>query len=227
MSTVLITGANRGIGLEMAKQFSQQGWKVLTSCRAPENAHALAKLAQASKQISLFKLDVTNPQDISALADQLRNQPIDVLINNAGTFGPRDTKIDTDAWLSVMKTNAIGPLLLTQALIPSIQCSQLKTIVNISSSMGSIEGNTEGSEYIYRSSKAALNAVTKSLSIDLKPLNITVIAIHPGWVKTDMGGANALIDPETSVNGIRQIISQLTLTDTGSFFKYNGTRLPW
>lgn len=239
MSTLLITGANRGLGLEFVKEYLAAGWEVLACCRHPESATALLKLAQEHQnQLTLFKLDVTHSEDIVALAAQLRNQPVDLLLNNAGIFSAKakqfgSTKTDSwdqvqaEEWLSVLKTNTLAPLLITQALINNLQQGKLKIIANMSSALGSIENNAEGDHYAYRCSKVALNAITKNLSIDLKEMGITVISLSPGWVKTDMGGPDAKITVEESVKALKEILDQLKIKDSGRFIGYEGVELCW
>jgi NAD(P)-dependent dehydrogenase (short-subunit alcohol dehydrogenase family) len=164
------------------------------------------------------------------LANQIQNEPIDILMNNAGIWGPQNQSFgftDPVAWLEVFKVNTIAPQLLAEAFIHNIAKSQLKIIANMVSSMGSITLNTFGGFPIYRSTKAALSAITKSMAIDLKDKNITVIALHPGWVKTDMGGPNAKITAEESVKGLKSILSQLSIKDSGTFIGYNGDELAW
>lgn len=233
MDTILITGANRGIGLELAKQYLNAGWQVIACCRDPANANELNKLAHQqleNKKLLIAKLDVTHSEDIKRLANELKDFSIDICINNAGIWGPSDMSfgaIEPNSWLKAFEINTIAPLMLAQALINQIARSKHKIIANISSIMGSVSANTEGNTYVYRSSKAALNAVTKSLAIDLKPKDITVVALHPGWVKTAMGGPDAEISAEQSVAGIKKILSSLTLNDTGCFISYDDKVLSW
>jgi NAD(P)-dependent dehydrogenase (short-subunit alcohol dehydrogenase family) len=230
MNTLLITGANRGIGLEMVKQYTKDNWRVLACCRTLDKAEELHQLKQNNARIEIFQLDVSQPTSITSLANQIKNEPIDILMNSAGLMGPHNQNFgftDPAAWLEVFKVNAMAPLLLAEALINNIANSQLRIIANMDSTMGSIALNTSGGSYVYRSTKTALNAVTKSMAIDLKDRNIKVIALHPGWVKTDMGGPNALITPEESVKGLRAILSQASMTDSGTFIGYNGDRLAW
>jgi NAD(P)-dependent dehydrogenase (short-subunit alcohol dehydrogenase family) len=223
MPTVLITGANRGIGLEFARQYAADGWDVVACCRKPGDAKALKKLDGA---IEIEALDVGNERAIAGLAKRLKGRPVDLLINNAGVYGPRDGT-DSKAWLEVLRVNAIAPLHLSQALAGNVAHSQQKRIVSISSSMGSIEGNGSGDDYIYRSSKAALNMVMKGLSNELKDRGITVIALSPGWVKTDMGGKSAPLEPVDSVAAMRKLIGRLKLADSGKFFSHNGQAIAW
>ena len=225
---VLITGANRGLGLEFASQYAKSGWRVLACCRQPEHATELNALAVMFKNIQILPLDVANFTQIEALALQLEALPIDVLINNAGIYpDSHSTEINTNAWLDAFTVNCISPFKIATAFTTHIANSQLKKIVTLTSKMGSIDDNTSGSNYIYRSTKAAANMVTKSLSIDLKPLGISTVTLHPGWVQTDMGGSNALINAETSVTGMRQIIEQLNLNNTGRFIAYDGKIINW
>lgn len=223
---VLITGANRGIGLEFTKQYAQDGWHVLACCRNPQQATALQALAKAHANIQLFSLDVADFAQVDALALQLKDQKIDVLINNAGVY-PDSSSGDADAWLEAFKINSIAPFKMASAFTPHIANSQLKKLATLSSKMGSMDDNTSGGSYVYRSSKAAVNMVMKSLSIDLKPLGIAVVTLHPGWVLTDMGGTNALIDRQTSVSGLRQVIQDLSLSNTGRFIAYDGKAINW
>jgi NAD(P)-dependent dehydrogenase (short-subunit alcohol dehydrogenase family) len=228
---ILITGSNRGIGLELARQTMEAGWRVYATCRDPENAFNLNRLAATcTGNITVHPLDVTNPLQIRSLADYLRNTPIDILFNNAGTDGQRGAQFgqtDECRWLETFRVKTIAPLKVTEALADSVATSRRKVVATLSSRMGSIADNTQGASYVYRSSKAALNAVMKSAAIDLKPRQVTVIVLHPGWVKTDMGGPNAQISVEESVAGIRQVLERVTLADTGGFLNYDGTIIPW
>lgn len=225
-SSVLITGANRGIGLALARAYAADGWRVLASCRDPAGARELQTLAG---DISLRRLDVTDQDQIAALAAHVTS-PIDILINNAGIHGPRNPAfgdLDAGAWAEVLRVNTIAPIKVAEAFVGHVADSGRKTMAFLSSRMGSIGENTSGGSMIYRSSKAALNAAVKSLAIDLAPRGVKAIVLHPGWVKTDMGGENALITPAESVVGMRAVIDGLTPKDTGSFHAYDGSGLPW
>jgi NAD(P)-dependent dehydrogenase (short-subunit alcohol dehydrogenase family) len=225
---VLITGCNRGIGLEFVKQYAADGWRVLACCRDPENAAALKALAAAHANIKVLRLDVADFAQIEALATELKDEKIDLLINNAGILTEaRGEKTNTDDWLAAFKVNSMAPLKMVEAFTPHIAASQLKKIATLSSKMGSIDDNRGGGSYIYRSTKVAANMVMKSLSIDLQPKGIAVVTLHPGWVVTSMGGKNALIDTKTSVSGLRKVIDDLTLSTTGQFIAYDGKAINW
>jgi len=224
--TALITGANRGIGLAFARSFAADDWALHACCRQPEKAKDLKALKGG---IALHCLDVTDGLQVASLAGALADTPIDVLINNAGIYGPRTGfgETDYDDWLEVLKVNTLAPLRMVERFVEHVENSERKLIVNISSVMGSVAENTSGGSYIYRSSKAALNMVTKGLSVDLARRGITVVAFHPGWVRTDMGGEGASVAPDDSVAGMRRVIDELTQNDSGGFFRYDGGRIAW
>jgi NAD(P)-dependent dehydrogenase (short-subunit alcohol dehydrogenase family) len=227
MPNVLITGANRGLGLEFARQYADEGWRVFATCRELERAGALRG---REGDISIHALDVGDFDRIDALAKELKDEAIDVLINNAGVYGagPQTLEsLDYDEWASVMRIDCMAPIRVSRAFLEHVGRSEKKVIVAITSKMGSIDDNTSGGAYIYRSSKAALNAAMKSLAIDLAPRGITAAVLHPGWVKTDMGGPNALIGAEESVSGMRRVIAGLTPRKSGAFLAYDGSTVPW
>lgn len=227
MPTVLVTGANRGLGYEFCRQYAAEGWVVLACCRHPEKARALANIAN----VQALALDVGDFAGIDHLAHELKEHAIDVLINNAGIYGDTSVhgfgQLDYAAWARSLLVNAQAPVKMAEAFLPHLQRGKLKRLVSITSQMGSIADNGSGGSILYRTSKAALNAAMKSLSIDLKPLGINVLILHPGWVKTDMGGPNALIDAEKSVAGMRRVIAEATFQQSGCFLKYDGSSLPW
>lgn len=229
--TILITGANRGIGLEMATQFARAEWRVYGCCREPAKASALKALAQEfDGGVSIHGLDVGVASQRQSLARELSDRPIDILLNNAGVYGQRDASFgntDERSWLETFATNTIAPMKLAEALLENVARSRRKIIASISSQMGSIADNSSGSHYVYRSSKAALNAVMKSMAVDLKGRGITAVILHPGWVQTDMGGPNALSSVAQSVSGMRAILERLTPKDSGKFFDVDGSVLPW
>ena len=226
MPTVLITGANRGIGLEFARVFAADGWNVHACCRQPEKA---AKLKALAGEVSVHRLDVTNGLQVAGLARELAEEPIDLLLNNAGIYGPRTgfAQTDYDEWAPVFQVNVMAPLRMAERFVRQVAGSERKLIANISSKMGSIGDNARGGSYIYRSSKAALNMVVKSLSIDLAGRGIAVVAFHPGWVQTDMGGPEASLTVAESVAGMRAVIEHLGPADNGKFFNYDGSEIPW
>jgi NAD(P)-dependent dehydrogenase (short-subunit alcohol dehydrogenase family) len=230
MATVLITGANRGIGLEFVKQYLARGEKVIGSCRDTEAAAELLQLRAENENLQLLTLDVSSDESLAAFPAQLGDTPIDIFINNAGVYGPRDSvfnNVDEENWLPVLRINAIAPMLLTQLIIENMKQGQGKKLLYVTSKMGSIDDNKGGGSYVYRSSKAALNAVVKSIAVDLAGDGFDVAVLHPGWVRTDMGGPNGLIDTETSVAGMVAVIDKLGGSNTGSFFNYDGTIIPW
>lgn len=232
MKTTLISGANRGIGLEFARQYAAEGWRVIACCRAPETAQALKKLAaQYPDRVSVHALDVADHQQIERLGQVLANESIDLLLNNAGIYPASDAggfgHADYAEWMQAFRINTMAPLKMAEIFAPQIARGSGKIIASITSKMGSIADNTSGGNYLYRSSKTALNMVVKSLAIDLKPNGITAVVFHPGWVKTDMGGPNALISTGQSVSGMRRVIGRLTPADSGKFFAYDGQEIPW
>ncbi len=227
MPTVMITGANRGIGLELARQYAADGWRVLATCRDPKHA---ADLRQAIGDVVIKELDILDFPRVHAVAKAWKKEAIDLLILNAGVYGPRPSMLgglDYDAWEEVFWTNAMAPLKVAEAFIDQVARSDRKVIAAISSKMGSMQDNTSGGSYIYRSSKAALNAVMKSLSVDLADRGIGVVVLHPGWVRTDMGGPHALIDVGESVSGIRRVLESAAADLGGRFVNYDGRDIPW
>jgi NAD(P)-dependent dehydrogenase (short-subunit alcohol dehydrogenase family) len=224
MPTILITGAGRGLGLELARRFVDLGWETLGTVRD------LSKGAAMPRGSYTFLCDVTDRSALGRLARDLKGKPIDVLFCNAGMYGKRQQtvgNVDYDLWPEVMRVNVLAPMACVDALVDNVAASDRRQIVMMSSRMGSIGENGAGGEVVYRSSKAALNAVTKSLSIDLKPRGITLAAVHPGWVQTDMGGPNATLTPADSIAGLAQVVLGLTPEKTGRFFNYDGTEIAW
>lgn len=231
MRSVLITGANRGLGLEFARQYTAKGWRVFACCRKPESADELASIRGESEGLTtIHALDVADHSQIAALAKELRDEPIDLLLNNAGVYEPHQTKlgtIDYAAWANVLAVNVLAPTRMVECFIDNVARSDKKVIACLSSQMGSIAGNLSGAHYIYRSSKAALNMVVKSLSIDLRDRGVTVAALDPGWVRTDMGGEDAELAPADSIRGMIHVINGLKLENSGSYLSYNNVPLPW
>jgi NAD(P)-dependent dehydrogenase (short-subunit alcohol dehydrogenase family) len=232
MPSVLITGANRGLGLEFAKQYGADDWRVFACCRDPEKAGALKELAGASDgAITMHSLEISQAGSVSSLAETLRGEAIDILLNNAGIYGDEERddfgKIDYEIWARTFRVNVMGAMMMTEAFLENVVSGEQKVIAFMSSLMGSIADNGSGGCYMYRSSKAALNAMVKSLSIDLKKRGLSTVILHPGWVETDMGGANAPLQPPESIAGMRKVLDKLQESDSGKFLSYTGAELPW
>jgi NAD(P)-dependent dehydrogenase (short-subunit alcohol dehydrogenase family) len=231
MPSVLITGANRGIGLEFARQYLADGWQVYAACRDPTSASELRRLAQASHHnLRTLALDVTNPETVKEAAAELDRQAIDLLLNNAGIGGPRGQTIGNigyKAWARVLDVNTVGPMRVSEAFVDNVARSERKLIVTLTSGMGSLADNTSGGSIAYRSSKAAVNMVMRSLAIDLAPRGITCVVVNPGWVLTDMGGTHATMTPAESVTRLRRLIETLGPAQSGKFFNHDGREYPW
>ena len=222
--TVLVTGANRGIGLELVRQMRARGHQVIGTARKPEQAIELKETGAR-----VVQLDVIDSNSIRVMAQQLQGQRIDLLINNAGMLGHNAqsfAETDFDQVLATFDVNSLGPMRVTQALLPNILAGSGKTVIQISSTMGSIANNS-GGYYGYRASKAALNMLNSSLALELADNGITSVVMHPGWVQTRLGGENAAITVEDSVTGMMQVIAGLGPEDSGRFLDYQGKELPW
>lgn len=230
MATVLVTGTNRGLGLEFVRHFLERSDTVIATCRDSGSATELQALAAGNENLRLMNLDVSDEHSMAGFAAELKDTAIDVFINNAGVYGPRDANfgnVGSSEWEQVMRVNAIAPMLLTQLIIGSLRQGNDKKLVYVTSKMGSIDDNKGGGNYIYRSSKTALNSVVKSLSVDLASEGFIVAVVHPGWVRTDMGGPNGLIDVQTSVGGMMGVIDGLGPDNSGEFLNYDGSLIPW
>ena len=230
MPSVLVTGANRGIGLGLARSYAGDGWRVFATCRAPRAATELTEIAAgASGRVSVHALDVTDGAGVTALAAALKSEAIDVLVNNAGvgesgySFGATDYA----AWGHTLDVNAMAPMRMAEAFVEHVARSQRRAIVAITSAMGSMADNRSGGYVAYRSSKAALNMVMVTLAVDLRPRGITAVAIHPGWVQTEMGGPGAKLTVAQSVANLRATIDKLTPAQSGKFFNHSGEEFPW
>jgi len=225
MHNILIIGANRGLGLEFAKQYSNKENNVFATTRNKNNAKELYSI----KNIKVFELDLNSDKSLDNFIKDISTQKIDILIHNAGIF--RDEQLDEDldinAWINEMRINAVVPIILARKLKNNIQMGSDKKIIFISSQMGSIDDNYSGRFYFYRSSKSALNSAAKSLSIDWKEDGISILILHPGWVKTDMGGDNAKLEIPDSISQMIKVINDLNLTNSGSFVNYAGEKLEW
>lgn len=233
MTTILITGTNRGIGLELTRQYAQEGADVIACCRKPERADDLSVLAEAHRgAVEIVELDVTDPAQAELLGRRMEGRPIDVLINNAGVMGTGSRlqtfgKLDYHAWAHCLSVNLMGPMRLCETLADNVAAGEGKKIVNISSRMGSIADAGGGGAYIYRTSKAGLNMASRLLARDLEEKGIVVLAVHPGWVKTAMGGKNAPLPPQESAAGLRALINRAGPDMSGRFWNYSGEELSW
>jgi NAD(P)-dependent dehydrogenase (short-subunit alcohol dehydrogenase family) len=239
MPTVLITGAGRGLGLEFVRQYGADGWSVLAGVRDPAKHAELEALTKAATgRIRSFVLDVADHASIDALADKLAGTTIDVLINNAGTMGAQSFAgqgmqaqrfgvSDYADWTHTFRVNTLAPMKMAEAFVEHVAASAQKKIVTLSSVIASISNNNLGGLYAYRSTKTAVNAVMRSMALDLARRGIIAVPLHPGWAATDMGGPNAPLRPQHSVAGMRQVIAGLSKEKTGRFWQYDGKELPW
>jgi NAD(P)-dependent dehydrogenase (short-subunit alcohol dehydrogenase family) len=228
METILITGANRGIGLQLCKEFTAAGWSVLAACRNPDAASELSSLA--GNQLRMFPLDVTSASSVAALATALKDETIDVLVNNAGIMGGEHqslTDMDYDAWLRTLEVNSIGPLRVSSALLPNLKRSQRPRIITISSQMGAFGLSMDHAPYAYCTSKTAASKVMQILAQDLKADGVIVCPVHPGWVQTDMGGPSAQITPAQSAQGLLKLITALEPEQSGRFWTWEGKEHVW
>ncbi len=220
MPTLFVAGASRGIGLELARQYLIEGWKVHATYRTPGG-----ELEQLQGDVHLHQLDVTDQTAIKQLKQQLGNESIDILFHNAGVYGHTT---DETAWLESFRINTVAPFHLISTFAENVAMGKHKIVTAMSSKMGSMSDNGSGGSYVYRSTKAALNAVMKSFSIDLaQEYGVTVVVMHPGWVLTDMTGPGALISTTESVKGIRKVLDGITPADAGRFYDYAGQEISW
>lgn len=227
--TIVITGANRGIGLALCKVALRSGARVIAGAREPDKAKQLQSLVGADKQLTIAALDVSDTSSCESFATSLNKQPVDMLINNAGVLLQRSAKlgeIDFADFSKVMDVNTLGPLRMMQALLPNLIAAPDAKVGNISSKMGSFSEQSLG-VYSYRASKAALNKCVQVLAPELKNDAISVISIHPGWVQTEMGGSGAQISVQQSADGIFKLLSDLKAGDSGKFFNYDGGLIEW
>ncbi len=231
MHSILVTGANRGLGLEWCRQYAEADWRVYATCRRPEAADALQALARTHRMLSIQRLDVTRSESVYALRAELRDQAIDILVNNAGVYLEKyaaDAALRYDDWAETLAVNTLGAVRVTEALVDLVARSSRRLVVAISSHMGSIAEISSPGSYYYRSSKAALNAAMKGLALAYRDRGVGVLILHPGWVKTRMGGWDeAPLTPELSVQGMRRLAEGFSPAMTGRFFRYDGTEIPW
>ena len=231
--TVLITGASRGIGLELARQYAERGWNVIATARKGKEAADLKAIAAAYPNLTIEALDVTNSAQIDQMAAKYKGKPIDILLNNAGISGSADSakfgQLKYDVYEQVHAVNVLGPLKMAEAFIDNVAASEQKKIISITSTQGSIARSTGGG-YFYRSSKAALNMVMRSLALDLKPRGITVGLVSPGFVRTDFTAGIDLpmmITPQQSATAVIKVIDGYDLAKTGTFLRHTGEEAPW
>lgn len=231
MTTALITGANRGLGLEFVRQFARDGVKVIATCRKPAAASELAAAAvEISGNIEIRELDAASRSAIEALARQLAGRPIDYLVANAAISPKKQApigEIGEAEWLDVFRTNTLGPAYLANAFAESVAASERRVIAFISTRMTVLKENTAGSYYMYRSSKGALNQVARNLALEYAQRGITVVALHPGFVRTDMGGPRGSIDAAESVAGLKNLLFAARGEESGRFFDYTRQELNW
>ena len=232
MSAVLVTGSNRGLGLEWIRQYTAEGWRVYATCRHPSEAQELIELAGREKWLSIHRLDVTKPDEINALSVELREEPIDLLINNAGVYLEKYMEVGLrriryEDWEYSFRVNTLGAVRVTEAFQEHIARSEKRLVVVISTHMASIADIATPGAYYYRSTKAALNTVMEGLTHELRLKDIGVLILHPGWVRTRMGGEGTSLMPPESVQGMRSLIKKFTLEDSGLFFRYDGVTMPW
>ena len=222
--TYVVTACNRGLGLELARQLNARGDRVITTARNLEAAGELRKL-----DVEAHQVDVTDDDSVEQFAAALAGEPVGILINNAGV-GVKSRpfeRLDFDEMMEFFSVNSVGPLRMAKALLPNLRAGGRKTIVNMTSRMGSIADNSSGAAYAYRASKAALNMETRSMALDLGAEGFTCIVMHPGWVQTDMGGSRAPVTVENSIAGILGVIDHLDGSDSGKFFDFTGVEVPW
>jgi NAD(P)-dependent dehydrogenase (short-subunit alcohol dehydrogenase family) len=231
MATILITGANRGLGLEFTRQYLAEGDAVVAATRNPGAAHRLRQLERDSKgRLTVVEADVADTASVRRAAAGTSQSAIDILINCAGVMGgDRQTigSIDYHEWMRVLEVNVLGPMRMSEAFLDRVAQSDRRLIVTITSGMGSLADNTSGGSIAYRTSKAAVNMAMRTAAIDLRPRGISCVVLNPGWVKTDMGGPNAKLTPEQSVTAMRRVISELGPNDSGRFYNHDGREYPW
>ncbi|MDP6926330.1 MAG: SDR family oxidoreductase [Rhodospirillales bacterium] len=240
MSSMLITGANRGIGLEFTRQYLAGGWQIYACCREPEKAESLHELAEDfADLLSIHRMDVRKSEEITDVAKALNGAPLDMLINNAGivdSYGrgvfegkddPDLKNYDFDLWLDIFETNVVAQGRVSGEFADNVAASERKMVVMISSGLASIANTWQAGRYAYRTSKAAVNMLTRSIGAWLEPRGVTVITIAPGWTRTELGGPNAHNSVEESITGMRKVLDSLTLEDTGTYWNFDGEQLPW
>jgi len=231
IETIVITGANRGIGLELSRVFAEHGWQVIACCRNPEQALALEAISAAAEaRVKIHRLDVTEDDQIEELRRELSDTVVDILLNNAGILGPEPQDfgaIDEMVWLETFRVNTIAPYKLAVALLDRVARSRRRVIATVGSRMGSLADNDSGGYYAYRTAKAAVHMVMKNLSHDLRGQGVTAVALHPGWVRTELGGVKAPLSAKESAAGLFRTLLALKPADSGRFLDYRGEEVAW
>ena len=232
MNSILVTGSNRGLGLEWVRQYAREGWRVYATCRYPDQADELQELVNQQDNVTLHRLDVTASEQLTALCNELGDVAIDVLVNNAGVYHEQWGKdplgqIKYEDWQHTFDVNTLGPMRVSEALVEHVRRSQIRLIVAITSHMGGIADITSARDCAYRSSKAAINAAMKGLSIEVADRKVGVLLLHPGWVRTRMGGDSAPLSTQESVSGMRKLVENFELYQSGRFYRYDGETMPW
>ena len=230
MTSVLVTGSSRGIGLEWCRQYAEAGWRVFATCRHPQTADALRDLARPHPRLTVHRLDVADPESVYALRADLQDEAIDVLVNNAGVYFEKHAPtaaLRYDEWLQTLAVNTLGPVRVTEALGDLVARSHRRLVVTLSSHMGAIADIVTPGDTAYRSSKAALNAAMKGLAAALGERGVGVLLLHPGWVRTRMGGPDAALTPAASVAAMRTLVEAFRMDMSGRFLRYDGTEIPW
>ncbi|RME71645.1 MAG: SDR family oxidoreductase [Planctomycetota bacterium] len=231
MPTLVISGANRGLGLELTRQYLEDGWRVHAACRRPEQAQELGALAQRHRErLTVHALDVTDHERVAELGRALSGETLDLVFSNAGVLldrGESALEVRAETLARSFEINATGAFLFGRAFLEGLARSERPVLAAMTSRMGSIGDNTSGGYYAYRASKAALNMLWRTLAHELRPRGICCVLLHPGWVRTRMGSKAAPLEPAESARGLRAVLARLTLQDTGRFFSYDGTELPW
>jgi NAD(P)-dependent dehydrogenase (short-subunit alcohol dehydrogenase family) len=228
--TALITGASQGIGLELTRQYAFDQWRVFAACRKPEAANSLSDLASRyPREIKICRMDVAEDGEIADLGHALAEESIDLIISNAGWGDgmPHLSDLTYAAWERSMRVNAFAFIKIAQVFSPHLTRGQRKLLIAVGSQMGSIAENVSGGRYAYRASKAALNMIVRNLAIDLRHRGIISVSLHPGWVRTRMGGPSAPLAVDESAAALRKIINGLTLNESGKFLSYEGREIPW
>lgn len=228
--TALIVGASRGIGLGLVGEFERRGWEVTGTARDPAKASALSEVAENSGgRVHVEKVDTADAKSVAALRDKLDGQTFDLIVVNAGVGGPQDKNprtVSDDEFSHLFITNSLAPVRFAEMFAKQVK-PHTGVIGLMTSMLGSVEGASAGGIELYRASKAALNSFTRSFAARHKDMGVAVLSLHPGWVKTDMGGPNAAIDVPTSVKGLADVVERAQKDRKDGFFDYKGETLPW